>query len=96
MSTTTVELAQSPGLSETQLYQQALKSFLQEKRRETLQIRLEILSRYQVRSVDELETGIRAGSIPEHPAWEDLIVTENLNTRLEELDAHLRNLYAVH
>ena len=85
MSTTTLELAQSLGLSEAQLYQQALKSFLHEKRRETLQIRLEILSRYQVGSVDELETGIRAGSILEHPAWEDLIMVENLEAHLQEL-----------
>ncbi len=92
MSTTTVELAQSPGLSEAQLYQQALKSFLQEKRRETLQIRPEILSCYPVSTMDELERSIRAGSIPEHPTWEDLIIIENLETRLEELDDHLRNL----
>jgi hypothetical protein len=28
----------------------------------------------------------------EHPAWEDLIVAENLSARLEELDVHLDDL----
>lgn len=92
MSVVTVELAQSLGLSEAELFQQALRSFLQEKRREVLQIRLEIFSRYQVNSLAELEDGIREGHIPEHPAWEDLITAENLEARLEELDVHLRNL----
>lgn len=27
-----------------------------------------------------------------NPAWEDLIVTENLTVRLEELDGHLNDL----
>jgi hypothetical protein len=92
MSIATVELAQSLGLSEAQLFQQALKSFLHEKRRETLQIRLEILSRYQVNTVDDLEAGIQTGRIAEHLAWEDVITVENLEARLEELDAHLRNV----
>ena len=35
---------------------------------------------------------VAAGTVVEHPAWEDLIVVENLETSLEELDEHLRNL----
>jgi hypothetical protein len=85
MSVTTLELAQSLGLSEAQLFQQALQSFLREKRREAMQIRLEILSRYQVSNLAEMEEGIRTGNIAEHPAWEDLITVENLDARLEEL-----------
>ena len=30
--------------------------------------------------------------LAEHPAWEDLIVAENLHTRLGELDDYLRRL----
>jgi hypothetical protein len=30
--------------------------------------------------------------VVEHPAWEDLIVAENLAARLEELDAQLASL----
>jgi hypothetical protein len=92
MSVATLELAQSLGMSETELLNQAIKSLLQEKRRDVLQTRLEILSRYQVNTLAELEGGIRQGTVPEHPAWEDLITVENLEARLEELDEYIRNL----
>jgi hypothetical protein len=92
MSVATLELAQSLGMSEQELLQQSFKSFLQEKRREVLQARLEILSRYQADTLSELENKIRRGEIPEHPAWEDLITAENLGARLEELDEYLRDL----
>ena len=40
----------------------------------------------------DLESKIAQGDVPEHPAWEDLIVAENLAARLEELDAYLDHL----
>ncbi len=92
MSVATLELAQSLGMSEAELLKQAMRSLLQDKRRDVLQTRLEILARYQATSLAELEEGIRQGTIPEHPAWEDLIITENLEVRLEELDGYLRNV----
>ncbi|MCB9151226.1 MAG: hypothetical protein H6641_20900 [Caldilineaceae bacterium] len=92
MSVATLELAQFMGLSEPELIQQALAAFLYEQRRKVLQTRLEILARYDVNSVDELEARIADTDVPEHPAWEDLIVAENLGARLEELDVYLRNL----
>lgn len=92
MSVATLELAQSMGLSEPELMQRALTAFLQEQRRAVLQTRLELLARYGVKTVDELANKIEEALVPEHPAWEDLIVTENLDARLEELDAYLRNL----
>jgi hypothetical protein len=33
------------------------------------------------------------GEVAEHPAWEDLIMLENLAARREELDAHLVQLH---
>lgn len=92
MSVATLELAQSMGLSEPELMQRALTAFLQEQRRAVLQTRLELLARYSAKTVDELADKIEEGLVPEHPAWEDLIVAENLDARLEELDAYLRNL----
>jgi len=38
----------------------------------------ETLTKYDVRSIEELEENIRKGKIAEHPAWEDLIVLERL------------------
>jgi hypothetical protein len=85
-------IAHSLGLSEDELMEQALRRFLFEKRREVLQERLEIMARYQVNSIQELEQRIATGQTAEHPGWEDLITVENLETSLEEIDGHLRNL----
>ncbi|MCB0110904.1 MAG: hypothetical protein KDE53_33520 [Caldilineaceae bacterium] len=91
MSIVTLELAQSMGLSESELMDRALAAFLQEQRRTVLQARLELLARYEVKTVEELSTKIEEALVPEHPAWEELIVAENLDARLEELDAYLHN-----
>ena len=88
----TTKIAASFGLSERDLYREALISFLREKKRQVMQTQLEILARYGVNSVAELEAKIAQGEVAEHPAWEDLIVAENLAARLEELDAYLADL----
>lgn len=92
LAATASQIAASLGLSEGELSRQALASFLREKKRQVLQLRLDILARYSVESVAELENKIAQGSEVEHPAWEDLIVSENLGSRLEELDAYLSRL----
>lgn len=79
-------------LSEADLSRQALISLLHEKKRQILQLRLDILSRYGASSVADLESKITQGTVVEHPAWEDLIVAENLSVRLENLDAYLEDL----
>jgi len=89
VATTTAKIASSLGLSESSLFQQALGSFLREQKRQVLQHRLDILARYGADSLADLEARIAQGMVAEHPAWEDLIVAENLTARLEELDAYL-------
>ncbi|MEW6405380.1 MAG: hypothetical protein AB1649_26615 [Chloroflexota bacterium] len=86
------QIASTFDLSARELYRQALISFLHEKRRQVLHHKLEILARYQAESVADLEARITEGTVSEHPAWEDLIVAENLSARLEELDGHVANL----
>lgn len=88
----TTELAQSFGLSETELLDEALKTFLQQKRQQLLAAQLEILLRYDVQTITELEARIRQGELPEHPTWEELITAENLTARLAELDGYLADL----
>jgi len=62
---TATQIAESFGLSEDDLYQRALKSFLLEKKRQVLQQKLEILARYGVHSIAELETKIaKSGKTP--------------------------------
>ena len=63
-----------------------------EKKRQVLQYRLDILARYGADSLADLESRIAQGIVVEHPAWEDLIVAENLTAHLEELDAYLGDL----
>lgn len=88
----TAELATTLGLSEGELFRQAFVSLLQEKKRQVLQLKLEHLARYGAKDQSDLERKIADGEISEHPAWEDLIVTENLDTRLEEINVYLRDL----
>lgn len=92
MATTVKQIAGTFGLSEPDLFQQALVSFLREKKRQILQARMDILARYKVTTFAELETQIAAGGIPEHPAWEDCITAENLSARLDELNDYLADL----
>lgn len=86
------EIAGTFKMTEDDLFRQALVSFLTEQKREILQRRLNILTRYGATSVADLENKIAQGDVAEHPAWEDLIVAENLAAHLEELDVYLDNL----
>ncbi len=87
-----VDVAESFGLSETELMRQALASFLHEQRRLVLGEQFEILARYRVDTLGQLEAKIAGGETVEHPGWEDLIIAENLIARLEKIDAFLRSL----
>jgi hypothetical protein len=80
------------GLRTDELFRNALRSILREKKRIVLRERLEILSRYGVSTLSELEDGIAKGTIHEHPAWEDLIVIENISLHLEEINGCLDDL----
>ena len=92
IAATTAKIAQSLGMDESELSRQALATFLLEQKRQVLQTRLEILARYGADSVNSLEARINQGQVAEHPAWEDLIVAENLGARLEELDAYFADI----
>jgi hypothetical protein len=92
MAVATPRIADFLGLSETELMQKALRSFLLEQRRAVLAARLEILARYRAADLAELEQKIADGTVVEHPGWEDLITAENLGARLEDLDVYLRDL----
>lgn len=86
------QIAQLFNLSTEELFEEALVSLLREKKREVLQARLELLTRYGVASLVELTDRIAVAEIAEHPAWEDSITLENLEARLEELNGYLADL----
>ena len=52
----------------------------------------EIKTRYEVKSAIELGKNIERGAIGEHPAWEDLIVLENLEERAKNIRKELVSL----
>jgi hypothetical protein len=54
--------------------------------------RFEILSRYAVINVDELETKIKQGLLVEHPSWEDLIVLRNLEAEIQGIKNDISRL----
>ena len=71
------EMARKLGLTSEELIHESIRTFLEEKIRFSRTEQSEILRRYEVKSLKELETKIKDGIIPEHPAWEDLINLEN-------------------
>lgn len=64
------DIAQKFFISIEQLKQDSLKSYLLDRKKELMNERFEILSRYSVINVDELETKIKQGILVEHPSWE--------------------------
>jgi len=92
MAIATAEIACALGLDEEELLHDALYSLLMDKKRQVSQTRIEILARYGATSPEDLEAKIASGQVVEHPAWEDLIVAENLTARLEEINGHIRRL----
>lgn len=69
-------------------------SLLKEKKIEFLNERIEILSRYKVSTVKELEEKIKNGEIQEHPGWEDLIELKNIEIEIGEISSDIRTLQA--
>lgn len=94
MDTLFPEIAASLRLTEPELLRQALLCFLQEQKRQLLHLRLETLAPYRVASAQALESAIAQGTVIEHPAWETLIVSENLDARIQVLDRYVQGLQA--
>ncbi|MCP4345926.1 MAG: hypothetical protein GY795_10430 [Desulfobacterales bacterium] len=86
------EIGEFANLDPGSLIAAGIHSFLREKKKEILLEKLKFLSRYGVSDSNGLENKIRTGEIAEHPAWEDLIVVENLDAKLEQIDEYLGNL----
>lgn len=84
------KIAKDIGVSVDELTASGLLAFLHEKRRKVMLDRLEILDRYNVASAVELENRIKNGEIDEHPAWEDLILLENLEAAIAVIDEDIK------
>jgi ribosomal protein L29 len=86
------DMAQKFFISIEQLMQDSLKSYLLDRKKELMNERFEILSRYAVINVDELESKIKQGVLVEHPSWEDLIDLRNLETEIQGIKNDISRL----
>ncbi len=86
------QISHDLNLNRGALISQGIQAFLKDKKMALLLERLELLSRNRVTSREELQQKIEAGEGEDHPAWEDLIVIENLDAELKKIDEYLENL----
>jgi len=73
------------GVPPKELVKKGLEELLQAQLRACFAEIAEIKNRYDVKSASELEEKIAKGSVQEHPAWEDLILLENLEERAKKI-----------
>ena len=84
-------IAKHLEINENEIQKLALRSLLKEKKQVLLKEKIEIFSRYEVTSIAELEEKIKKGKIKEHPAWEDLIVLENVTEKGKEIESNIED-----
>jgi len=85
-------ISRALGVSRDELVKRGVEEFLQAQLRACLAEIRELEVRYGVKGSKELEEKIRVGSVDEHPAWEDLIVWENLEGRAGKIRRELNVL----
>ena len=85
-------VAQKFFLSYEQLLRESLKYYLLYRKQEFMNEKFEMLSRYAVTNVNELEEKIKHGILPEHPSWEDLIDLRNLEREIQGIQDDLSHL----
>jgi hypothetical protein len=77
------------GVPPKEIVRKGLEELLEAQLRACFADIAEIKMRYEVKSVAELEKKIEKGTLDEHPAWEDLIVLENLEERAKKIKKEL-------
>ncbi len=85
-------IAEHAGVSLEELTVAGLIALLKERRRQLTMDKLEILARHNAASAAEVEERIRKGEGPEHPAWEDVILLENLETAIAAIEQDISDL----
>ena len=82
------------GVPPDELVRKGIEEFLEAQLRICFAEIHEIKTRYEAKNAAELEKKIRKGAVAEHPAWEDLIVLENLEERAQKIRNELKALKA--
>ena len=85
-------LSRDLGINEDTLVRESIIEYLKSRIKACMTDRLEIMSRYRISSLDELENKVQDGTIPEHPGWEDLITLENLENAINKLKMELSHV----
>lgn len=86
------KVAKDTGISIDELTISGLLALLRERRRKIMLEMLEVINRHDVTSPMELEKKIKKGEISEHPAWEDLILLENLEAAIALIDEDIKTI----
>lgn len=73
------------GVPAEVIFREGLKRFLLSKVEENNKIIHGLKEKYDAAGYAELEEKIKLGDIPEHPAWEDVILWEELTRHTERL-----------
>jgi len=77
-------------MNETELLKTSLRDFLINRKSEIERDIIEILSKHDSDSLEELRSLVKAKK--EHPVWEDLITVENLYEALTEIKDDIKAL----
>ena len=85
-------LSKALGVPPDELVRKGIEEFLRAQLRICLAEIYDLKMRYGVKSADELTRKIRECVVMEHPAWEDLIVLENLEERAKKIRKELKAL----
>ena len=72
------EVAKKLKIDPEKLLRESLLKWFEDELAKTNAEIAELLIKYKVNSPSELEVKIKKGQVPEHPAWEDLIILEEL------------------
>jgi hypothetical protein len=90
---TTVEtIAKKYSMSTDEFIRLGSKLALKEKKKNFQIEKIEILARYSTETVNELQQKIKEGTVPEHPAWEDLIEIQNIEAEIKEIEGDIKTL----
>ncbi len=80
------------GVPQKELVRKGLEGLLQSQLRTCSAEINELKTKYNVKASTELQNKIEKGAVEEHPAWEDLILLENLEERIKSIREELTAL----
>ncbi|OHE58793.1 MAG: hypothetical protein A2Z47_09690 [Thermodesulfovibrio sp. RBG_19FT_COMBO_42_12] len=86
------KLSKDTGVSMDEITVSGLVALLRERKRKIMIDRLDVLTRYGITSAEELEKKIKDDEIAEHPAWEDLILLENIEATITAIDKDIKSI----